>query len=141
MSQQIDPDLSAVQKTFDSLIEGGDGNPPGDGAGLAVESLHEIVLGLKARTERLLRGKSAPPSPTELEQLLTESCGQGYILEAQRLRTKRRMVAAVADASGATTQHEERELCTRYRSIIDELERLGAVIAGVRAQLEKARPV
>jgi hypothetical protein len=105
-----------------------------------VESLGEIVLGLKARTERLLRGNSAP-SLWELEQLLTESCGQSYTLEAQRLGTKRRMVAALADASGSTTHHDLQELSTRYRSIIEELERLGAVIAGVRAQLEKARPV
>jgi hypothetical protein len=63
------------------------------------------VLGLKARTERLLRGKSAP-SWSELEQLLTESCAQSYTVEAQRLHAKRRMVAALADASGSATQYE-----------------------------------
>ena len=140
MSQPIDPDLPAVQTTLDSLIDGGDGYPPPDGGGLTVESLGEIVLGLKARTDRLLRGDSAPSS-RELEQLLTESCGQSYTLEAQRLGTKRRMVAALADASGSATQHDLQELSTRYRSIMEELERLGAVIAGVRAQLEKARPI
>jgi hypothetical protein len=140
MSQPIDPDLSAVQTTLDSLIDGGDGYLPADAAGLTVESLKEIVLGLKARTERLLRAESAASS-SALEQLLTESCGQSYTLEAQRLGTKRRMVAALADASGSTTQRDVQELSTRYRSIMEELERLGAVIAGVRAQLEKARPV
>jgi hypothetical protein len=138
MRQPTDPDLPAVQTTFDSLLEGGDGYLPGDGDGPTAENMGEIVLGLKARTERLLRGKSAPSS-SELEQLLTESCAQSYTLEAQRLRTKRRMVAALADATGSATQHELRELSARYRSIMDELERLGAVIAGVRAQLEKAR--
>jgi hypothetical protein len=140
MSQPIDPDLPAVQTTLDSLIEGGDGYLPADGAGPTVENMGEIVLGLKARTERLLRDDPAP-SPSELEQLLMESCAQSYTLEAQRLRTKRRMVAALADASGSASQQELRELSTRYRSIMDELERLGPVIAGVRAQLEKARPL
>jgi hypothetical protein len=138
MTPPIDPDLPAVQTTLESLIEGGDGYLPADGAGPAVENMSEIVLGLKARTERLLRGRPGPSS-WELEQLLTESCAQIYTLEAQRLRTKRRMVAALADATGSATQHELRELSAHYRSIMEELERLGAVIAGVRAQLEKAR--
>ena len=137
MSQPIDPDLPALRTTIDSLIEGGDGYVQGDADNLTVESVGEIVLGLKARTERLLRSRLTPSS-SELEELLTESSGLSYTLEAQRLRAKRRMVAALADASGSTPR-EIRELSSRYRRIMEELEWLEAVNAGVRAQLEKAR--
>ncbi len=137
MSRAIDTDLSAVQTTIQSLIEGGDGHLPADGAGVTVECMRENVLRLRARAERLLEGEPGPVRE-ELEQLHMHSCAESYRLEAERLRTKRRMLASLADASGGS-QHEVRELSSRYRSTIDELERLEAVIAGVRARLEEAR--
>lgn len=137
MCQPIDRDLPAVQTTLDALIEGGDGCVSADGAGVTVRCMRETVLRLRARAERLLEGEPGPVRQ-ELEQLHMHSCAESYRLEAERLRTKRRMLASLADASGGS-QHEVRELSGRYRSTIDELERLEAVIAGVRARLEEAR--
>lgn len=45
------------------------------------------------------------------------------MLDVQRLRTKRRMLAALADVSGGSPQ-EVRALATRHRTITAELERL-----------------
>jgi hypothetical protein len=137
MSHPIDGDLAAVQTTIDSLIEGGDGYLPADGAGLTVENMGETVLHLRARADRLLEGEPGPVR-RELQQVYMESCAESYRLEVERLRTKRRMLASLADASGGS-HHQVRELSTRYRSISDELERLEAIIAGLRARLEKAR--
>jgi sulfite reductase alpha subunit-like flavoprotein len=99
----------------------------------------QTALCLKVRGERLL-ARSPRPSRRELEELLTESCTRSYILEAQRLRTKRLMVSALADASpGPPTEAREelRELVGRYYSITEELERIEVVIARLRARLEK----
>jgi hypothetical protein len=137
MSRPIDTDLSAVQTTIQSLIQGGDGHLPADGAGVNVECMRKTVLRLRARAERLLE-RERGPARQELEQVHMQSCAESYRLEAERLRTKRRMLASLAEASDAS-QHQVRELSRRYRSTIDELERLEAVIAGVRARLEKAQ--
>jgi hypothetical protein len=137
MSQAIDRDLAALQTTIDSLVEGRDGDLPADGAGLTIEKIGETALELSARAERLLERESRPVR-RELEQLHMETCAEGYRLEAERLRTKRRMLVRLADTSGGS-QDQVRELSTLYRSMIDELERMEAVIAGVRARLEKAR--
>jgi|SRR5215211_1916349 len=140
ISQPIDPDLAALRTTICSLIEGGDDQLPAGGAGRAVEVVDRTTLGLKARWERLL-ARSPRPSRLELEELLTESCTRSYFLEAQRLRTKRLMVSALADASpGPPTEEareELRELVGRYYSITEELERIEVVIAHLRARMEK----
>ena len=102
--------------------------------------MDRTALCLKARWERLL-ARSPRPSRLELEELLTESCTRSYFLEAQRLRTKRLMVSALADASPGPPREEAREelreLVGRYYSITEELERIEVVIAHLRARLEK----
>ena len=143
MRQPIDPDLAALQTTIYSLFEGGDEQLPAGGAGQAVAAVDEAALHLKARSDQLLGGDPGP-SRLAVEALLTESCTLGYTLEARRLRTKRRILSALADTSqgraAEDARGELRELLTGYSSITRELERVTVVIARLRARLEKAQP-
>jgi uncharacterized protein YhaN len=134
MRPPIDPDLAALQATITALLEGR--HSPVDRADVPVESLSESVQRLRARSERLLGGEPGS-SRLELEGLLTESSAQGCMLEVERLRTKRRMLAALAGVTGGAPQ-EVLELATRHRTITAELERLEAVIARLRAELHKS---
>jgi hypothetical protein len=116
---------------------------PVGGAGAAVEDVDHVALRLTARCERVA-GQAGGARRLELEALLTESCTQSYMLETQRLRTKRRMVSALADASPNPTaedvREEVRELVGRYWSITEELERVAGIIARLRVRLEKMKP-
>lgn len=124
------------------MIEGRDEHPVAGGTGPAIGALDETTLRLTGRWERLATRPPGPARP-ELEELLTESCTQSYMLEAQRLHTKRRMVTALADASpqpAEEAREEVRELVDRYWSITAELERVEGVIARVRARLAEMQP-
>jgi hypothetical protein len=124
------------------LIQGGDDHLPAAGSGPGVHPVHQNALHLQSRSERLL-GRDPGPSRLELEELLTASCTESYTLEAQRLRTKRRMVSALADASpgrAGEAREEVRGLLSRYCSITRELERVAVVIARLRARLQEVDP-
>jgi sulfite reductase alpha subunit-like flavoprotein len=125
------------------VIEGADGHLPAVGASPAVDMVDETTLRLAARSERLL-SRAPSASQPELEELLTESCTRSYILEAQRVRTRRQMLRALAGASPSLAARAAREklqeLVGRYYSITEELDRVEVLIARLRARLETMQP-
>ena len=69
----------------------------------------------------------------ELEQALTDTCAAALALEAERLRTKRRMIAALADALGDDTERARaEELAERHRVVTEAQEALRRVAETLR---------
>lgn len=136
MNPPVDHDVAPLEGLLRALLDT-DGEP-------VAEGLPELAHGLDEATDDLLdrarRARTGPqrPSRAQLEQLLTDGCAGSYALEVDRLRIKRRVVAALADAShDEDAQAELRGLSSRYRRVSDQLEQLALALGDVRAQLER----
>jgi hypothetical protein len=100
-------------------------------------------LALQDRIEALLdryRGQEASPSQKEINDLYTDGCAVILALETERLRVKRRMIAAVLDsADDPDAAREAATLAVRADEIVGELADLKKLVKLLRAAVDWAQ--
>ena len=132
-TRSIDTDLIALRGAINALLDDG---PPSVTQTLALRSAAELqaeVDDLRRRTQQLLDADEHVRS--HVEDLLTDGCAGLAAVEAQRLRTKGRLLTLLGGEDPAAGPWV-RELCERYEIIVDQIEALRALITAIRAQLD-----
>lgn len=113
---RIDPDLPRLAETIRTLAASEAPAPPDLEPSATPRQLEEAVERLRRRASEILASATAPKDV--VAATLTDACAENLVLEAERLRTKRRMIAALVDAPTDPAEDVRAgELSERYRAI------------------------
>lgn len=118
MPFRSDPDLPHLAGTIRALLADEPMSHADTEPELPVTQLHAAIDRLKDRVGAAI---DTPGSAARtVETMLTDACAENLALEAERLRTKRRMIAALADAPADPAERTRaHELMNRYRAVSD----------------------
>lgn len=134
MSASPYDDLYALRGTIRALLHDVCDPHPGQLSLHSAQQLQDRVATLQRRADALLSSATTFVRP-RAEHLLTDGCAEIAGMEAQRLRTKGRIVTLLADEDPAADL-KVRMLRGHYEMILDELAALRSLTAAIRARLD-----
>jgi hypothetical protein len=107
------------------------------------DEAHVSSLALQERMETLLeryRGQISSPSQREINDLYTDGCAAVLALETERLRVKRRLIAAALDSlEDPDAAREAATLAVQADELVVELAHLKRLVKQLRAAVDYAQ--
>lgn len=134
----VDPSPAELARTIRSLFVDRRSVQTDARRDVPVARLHKETIALLVRSDAVLDAHIVRPD--ELELVLADAYAHRLVLEVERVRTKRRMIAALIDALvDPAARAEADELARRYEVVADDQRSIGKLLEKLRARESRRR--
>jgi hypothetical protein len=134
----VDPDPAELARTIRSLFVDRRSVQTDGWREIPVALLHKETTALLVRSDAVLDADIVRPD--ELELVLADAYAHRLVLEVERLRTKRRMIAALIDALiDPAARADADELARRYEVVADDQRSVGELVEKLTARESRGR--